>query len=148
MHGMVHELAHSGRAGLAELHGVVAVAKHRNFRRAAAELGMSASALSHAVAALEQRLGVRLFQRTTRSVSLSEAGERFLARARPALGQIAEAIEAVNDFRDTPAGTLRINTSAAAARQALRAARDPVPEALPPDEGGPRDRRAARGYAC
>lgn len=107
------------RAGLFELNAVVAVSTHRSFRRAAAELGMSPSALSHAVATLEQRLGIRLFNRTTRSVSLSEAGERFLARVQPALREIFQAMEIVNEFRDTPAGTLRINMSGAAARGIL-----------------------------
>lgn len=107
------------RTGLVELNATVAVATHRNFRKAAAELGMSPSALSHAISALEQRLGVRLFNRTTRSVSLSEAGEQFLARVRPALGQIAEAMDGVNDFRDTPSGTLRLNSSEGAARMIL-----------------------------
>ncbi len=107
------------RAGLPELNAVVAVATHRSFRAAAAELDMSPSALSHAVSTLEQRMGVRLFNRTTRSVSLSEAGEQFLARLRPALREISEAMEAVNQFRDTPAGTLRINTSEGAARMIL-----------------------------
>ena len=107
------------RAGLPELNAVVAVATHRSFRAAAAELNMSPSALSHAVSTLEQRMGVRLFNRTTRSVSLSEAGEQFLARLRPALREISEAMEAVNQFRDTPAGTLRINTSEGAARMIL-----------------------------
>ena len=102
---------------MAELLAVAAVATHLSFRSAAAELGMSASALSHAVAALEQRLGVRLFNRTTRSVALTEAGEQFLARVRPALRDIAAAMEAVNAFRDAPVGTLRINASEAAARR-------------------------------
>jgi DNA-binding transcriptional LysR family regulator len=107
------------RAGLIELNAVVAVATHRNFRKAAAELGMSPSALSHAVAALEQRMGVRLFNRTTRSVALSEAGEQFLARVRPALGEIAEAMAGVNEFRDTPTGTIRLNSSEGAAQMIL-----------------------------
>jgi DNA-binding transcriptional LysR family regulator len=107
-------------AGLFELNAVVAVAAHRNFRRAATELGLSPSALSHAVAGLERRLGVRLFHRTTRSVSLSAAGEQFLARIRPALGEIAEAIADVNALRDTPSGTLRINASDGGARQILQ----------------------------
>ena len=107
------------RFAFSELSGVVAVAAHRSFRRAAAELGVSASALSHAIASLEERLGVRLFHRTTRSVSLSEAGARFVERVRPALGEIAGAMETVNAFRDTPAGTIRINTSLPAARFVL-----------------------------
>lgn len=98
---------------------MVAVATHRSFRAAAAELGMSPSALSHAIASLEQRMGVRLFHRTTRSVALSEAGEQFLARVRPALRDISDAVESVNRFRDTPAGTLRINLSLGAARMVL-----------------------------
>jgi DNA-binding transcriptional LysR family regulator len=107
------------KSGLSELNAVIAVSAHRSFRRAAIELGMSPSGLSHAVAALEQRLGVRLFNRTTRSVALSEAGEQFLARVSPALREISAAMEDVNDFRDTPAGTLRLNTSAGAARMVL-----------------------------
>lgn len=108
------------KAGLFELNAVVAVAAHRSFRGAATELGMSPSALSHAIASLEQRMGVRLFNRTTRSVSLSEAGDVFLARIRPALRDISAAMDSVNQFRDTPTGTLRINTAEGAARQILQ----------------------------
>jgi len=104
------------RASLAELDAVIAVSRRGNFRAAALELGMSSSALSHAVAGLEARLGVRLFNRTTRSVSLSAAGEQFVAQVAPALLQIRDAMEGVNVHRDTPAGTLRINTSVGAAR--------------------------------
>jgi DNA-binding transcriptional LysR family regulator len=107
------------KAGLIELQAVLAVATHQSFRRAAVAVGMSPSALSHAVAALEQRMGVRLFNRTTRSVSLSEAGEQFVARIRPALGEISAAMEAANAFRDSPTGTLRINTSEGAASMIL-----------------------------
>lgn len=103
------------KAGLVELQAVLAVATHHSFRRAAVAVGMSPSALSHAVATLERRMGVRLFHRTTRSVSLSEAGEQFVARVRPALGEIAAAMDDANAFRDTPTGTLRINTSEGAA---------------------------------
>lgn len=103
------------RSGLVELNALVAVANHRNFRRAAADLGMSPSALSHAIAAVERRMGVRLFNRTTRSVSLSEAGEAFLARVAPALDEISLALDDVNAFRETPTGTLRLNTSEGAA---------------------------------
>lgn len=107
------------RTGLPELQAVVAVAAHKSFRKAAAELDISPSALSHAIATLEQRMGLRLFHRTTRSVSLSEAGEAFLARVQPALKAITQAMEGANDFRETPAGTLRLNTSEGAARQIL-----------------------------
>jgi DNA-binding transcriptional LysR family regulator len=104
------------KAGLLELNAVVAVAQHRSFRAAAAELGLSPSALSHAISTLEQRMGVRLFNRTTRSVALSEAGERFLSRVRPALREISDAMEVINEFKDKPTGTLRLNSSEGAAR--------------------------------
>jgi DNA-binding transcriptional LysR family regulator len=104
---------------MVELHAVVAVARRGSFRAAAVELGMSPTALSHAVNGLEGRLGVRLFNRTTRSVSLSEAGEQFIARVAPALSEIRDAMEGVNNLRDKPAGTLRINSSVGAARQIL-----------------------------
>jgi DNA-binding transcriptional LysR family regulator len=107
------------KAGFVELSAAIAVATKLNFRAAAAELGMSASGLSHSIAALEARLGVRLFHRTTRSVSLSEAGEAFLARVQPALREITAAMTVANDHRDKPAGTLRINTSEGAAKQVL-----------------------------
>lgn len=104
------------KPGLVELDAVVAVASHKSFRAAADELGLSRSALSHAIAALEQRLGVRLFNRTTRSVALSDAGEQFLSRIRPALKEISEAVTAAGERRDTPSGTLRINASEGAVR--------------------------------
>src|ERR1700709_1031434 len=87
------------KTGLAELLAVAAVATQRSFRAAAKELGMSPSALSHAIAALEQRMSVRLFHRTTRSVSLTEAGEQFLARISPALREISAAMDAANSHR-------------------------------------------------
>ena len=108
------------QTGLFELNAVAAISAHRSFRAAATELGISPSALSHAITGLEKRLGVRLINRTTRSVSLSEAGERFLARVSPALREIAGALEDVNEFRDTPTGTLRINLKERAAHQILR----------------------------
>src|SRR5258707_48079 len=107
------------RSGLVELDTVAAVARLGGFRAAAIELGVSATSVSHAVAGLEARLGVRLFNRTTRSVSLSEAGEQFVAQVAPALSEIRGAMDAVNVHRDTPAGTLRINTSVGAARMIL-----------------------------
>ncbi len=82
-------------------------------------MGVSTSALSHAVAALEARIGVRLFNRTTRSVSLSEAGGQFVSSVAPALSIIRIALEQAGSFRDTPSGTLRINTSVGAANQAM-----------------------------
>ncbi|WP_176081537.1 LysR family transcriptional regulator [Paraburkholderia tropica] len=106
-------------SGLGELEAVLAVARHRSFRAAANELDVSTSALSHAVAALEARIGVRLFNRTTRSVALSEAGAQFVDSVTPALSTIREAIEQAGSFRDTPSGTLRINTSLGAAKQVM-----------------------------
>ena len=107
------------RTELSGLQAVVAVASRNNFRAAAAELGLSASAVSHAVSALEERMGVRLFHRTTRSVALSEAGREFLSRVAPALREIEGAIDATSAMSPRPAGTLRINTSEAAAHQLL-----------------------------
>ncbi|NML73122.1 LysR family transcriptional regulator [Rhizobium sp. S-51] len=107
------------KSGLVELHAVAAVAAARSFRAAAAELGLSASALSHAVAAIETRMGVKLFNRTTRSVSLTQAGEQFLGKVGPALKEIEAAMEAATQSRATPAGRLRINTSEGAARGLL-----------------------------
>ena len=104
------------KSGLVEFEAVLAVARHHSFRAAATALGMSTSALSSAVASLEARLGVRLFHRTTRSVALTEAGEQFVGRIAPALSDIHSAMEAVNSHRETPAGTLRLNSSVGAAR--------------------------------
>jgi DNA-binding transcriptional LysR family regulator len=84
------------------------VARHRNFRKAAAELGVTPSAMSQAVRALETRVGVALFIRTTRSVGLTEAGERFLSRARPAFDELVAASEAARDLARGPTGLLRL----------------------------------------
>lgn len=99
---------------LNDLQAFATVARHCNFRRAAAEMGISPSALSHALRGLENRLGVRLLNRTTRSVALTEAGERLLGRLAPALREINDALDTVNAFRDSPIGTLRINAPHAA----------------------------------
>jgi DNA-binding transcriptional LysR family regulator len=97
------------REELSGVSALVAVAEKRKFASAAAELGVTVSAVSQAVAALERRVGVRLVQRTTRSVGLTEAGERFVARVKPALSEVRAAFEGLNDFRARPAGTLRLN---------------------------------------
>jgi DNA-binding transcriptional LysR family regulator len=97
-------------SGLMELEAVVAVARCRNFRQAAAELGRSRSAISHTVAALEQRLRVRLFNRTTRNVSLTETGEVFVASIASALAEIHAAFESASSRRTSLGGTLRIKT--------------------------------------
>jgi DNA-binding transcriptional LysR family regulator len=97
-------------SGLMELEAVVAVARYRNFRAAAVELGRSRSAVSHTVAALEQRLRVKLFNRTTRSVSLTEAGEAFVATVASALAEIHAAFESASSRRTSLGGILRIKT--------------------------------------
>jgi DNA-binding transcriptional LysR family regulator len=94
---------------LAELATFLAVAKHRSFRKAALERRVASSAISHAIRSREERVGVRLFQRTTRSVSLTEAGERFLADLQSAFGQIGQALESLDAFRESPFGTVRLN---------------------------------------
>ncbi|GGF18178.1 transcriptional regulator [Aliidongia dinghuensis] len=104
---------------LSHLAVFAAVARHCSFQRAAAEAGMSTSAVSHAIRGLEERLGVSLFNRTTRSVALTEAGQRLLERLQPALRDVGDALEEMNSFRATPAGTLRINTSRIAAHLLL-----------------------------
>lgn len=94
---------------LSELAVFTAVARHRSFRQAATERGTSASAISHAIRNLEARVGVRLFHRTTRSVSLTEAGEMLFARLEPALTDMRAAVDELNSFRATPFGTIRLN---------------------------------------
>lgn len=108
------------RSGLTELEAVVAVARRGSFRAAARDMEVSASALSHAVAGLEARLGVRLFDRTTRSVCLTSAGEQFVEQVAPALSQIHGAMEDVDRHRDRPSGVLRLNTSLGAAQLLLK----------------------------
>lgn len=104
---------------LADLTALLAVAREGGFRRAARTTGSSASRLGDAVRRLEARLGVRLFHRTTRSVTLTDAGARLLERIAPALGEVRAALDVVNDFRDRPAGTLRLNVPTVAARLVL-----------------------------
>lgn len=94
-----------------DLLAFLAVARERNFTRAAAQLGVSQSAVSHAVRALEKRLGVRLLARTTRSVSLTEAGERLLGRVGHQFEEIDAELHALSEFREKPTGTLRITAS-------------------------------------
>ena len=105
------------RPGLIELEAVLAIARRGSFRAAALELGLSTTALSNAIAKLERDLGVRLFNRTTRSVSLTDAGRTFVAQVGPALQDIHAAIDAARSHQATPSGTLRINAFAAAARE-------------------------------
>src|SRR5471030_2884385 len=86
----------------------LSVAQHRSFRRAAAELGVTPSAISQAVRAIEARVGAALFTRTTRSVGLTEAGERFLSRAKPAFEELVAASEVARELGQRPTGLLRL----------------------------------------
>ena len=104
---------------LSDLDAFVAVTRARGFRGAAALRGVSASSLSEAMRRLEAGLGVRLLNRTTRSVTPTEAGERLLERLTPALGEIAGALDTVNSFRDSPSGTLRLNVPSIVGREIL-----------------------------
>lgn len=104
---------------LADLSAFVAVARAGGFREAGRATDSSASGLSEAVRRLEARLGVRLLNRTTRSVVPTEAGSSLLARLDPVLSEIDRALDVVNGFRDTPTGTLRLNVSMSAARLVL-----------------------------
>ena len=106
---------------LGDLNAFVAVARAGGFREGARASGSSASGLSEAVRRLESQLGVRLLHRTTRSVVPTEAGERLLERLSPALTEVEAALDVVNGFRDTPAGTLRLNVPVVAARLVLPA---------------------------
>ncbi|KQP41915.1 LysR family transcriptional regulator [Methylobacterium sp. Leaf106] len=107
------------RGALDDLAAFAAVARTRSFTRAAAELGLSPSALSHAMRGLETRLGVRLLARTTRSVAPTPAGERLLRSLGPALEEVERGLAALADWRDAPSGTLRLTTFAYAARTIL-----------------------------
>jgi DNA-binding transcriptional LysR family regulator len=103
------------RDNIADLTAFVTVASEQSFTRAAAKLGVSPSALSHAVRRFEERIGLRVLARTTRSVSPTEAGERLLNAVGPRLREIDAEIEALGEFRDKPAGTIRITATDLAA---------------------------------
>jgi DNA-binding transcriptional LysR family regulator len=107
------------RDELAGLGALIAVAERRSFTAAAIELGITPSAVSQTIRALEQRVGVRLLQRTTRSVGLTEAGSRFLAQLRPAVAGIRDAFASLGDLRDRPAGTLRLTVPRLGYTQAI-----------------------------
>lgn len=107
------------RLALSDLEAVLAISRRASFRRAALDLGVSTTALSNAVAKLEGALGVRLFNRTTRSVSLTDAGRTFVEHLGPALREIHGAMDLVRGQQATPSGVLRINAFATAAREIL-----------------------------
>ncbi len=108
-----------GRTGLNDLEAVIAISRRGTFRAAAIDLGMSTTALSHTIGRLETVLGVRLFNRTTRSVSLTDAGRLFVEQVGPALQDIQGALGTVRSHRETPSGTIRINAAPFAAREII-----------------------------
>jgi len=107
------------RQSLIELEAVLAIVRRGSFRAAALDLGVSTTALSNAIGKLERQLGIRLFNRTTRSVSLTDAGRTFVDQVGPALDAIHEAMNTARAQQETPSGTLRINAFATAAREIL-----------------------------
>src|SRR5260221_1661752 len=126
------------RGDLADLAAFVAVADNLSFRAAAAHLGVTPSALSHAMRQLEEHVGVRLLHRTTRSVSVTDAGLRLLERLRPGINQITSALEDLNEERQRPFGRLKISGGSIAAAAGILAGRGRFPS-TPPD-GPPRPR--------
>ncbi|TBZ95639.1 LysR family transcriptional regulator [Rhizobium leguminosarum bv. viciae] len=119
------------KADLGDLNAFVAVARAEGFREGARVSGSSASFLSEAVRRLEAQLGVRLLNRTTRSVVPTEAGKGLLERLGPALSEVESALDVVNGFRDRPAGALRLNVPVSAARLVLPAIVPPFLAAYP-----------------
>jgi len=107
------------KPSLDDIRALTLIAGYGSFRRAADELGLSPSTLSHQMRTLEQELGVRLLHRTTRSVSPTQAGERLITRMQPVLHDFSTALEAIDDARGRPSGELRINASEIAARVLL-----------------------------
>src|SRR4051795_6369110 len=107
------------RGHLDDLQAFLVVGQERSFTKAAAKLGVSQSALSHTIRGLEERLGVRLLTRTTRSVASTEAGERLLRTVGPRFEEIEAELAALSELREKPAGTIRITTSEHAAQTIL-----------------------------
>src|SRR5260370_35108882 len=98
------------RSDFSDLNTFLAVSDHLSFRAAAAQLGVTSSALSHSIRQLEERLGIRLLHRTTRSVSLTDSGIRLLERLKPGMEQISGALQQLKDQQHRPSGRLRIYT--------------------------------------
>lgn len=119
MHGPDENPFSMSRANLNDLHAFVVITREGSFTRAAAQLGVSQSALSHTMRVLEARLGVRLLTRTTRSVSPTQAGQRLYLSMAPRFAEIELELAAVSEFRDTPAGSVRISASEHAANNIL-----------------------------
>jgi len=108
-----------GTGDFGKLAAFVAIAEEGGFCHAAARLDLKPSALSHSLRSLEQKLGVRLIKRTTRSISLTEAGHALLRQIRPAFASIETAVETINDFRDHPAGMIRLSVPKTVAARVL-----------------------------
>ncbi len=104
------------QATLKELEAAIAIARRGTFRAASIDLGLSTTALSHTIGRLKTALGVRLFNRTTRSVCLTDAGRLFMQQVAPSLQDLHAALESVREQRETPSGTIRINAAPFAAR--------------------------------
>jgi DNA-binding transcriptional LysR family regulator len=119
------------RSDIDDLIAYLTVARERSFTNAAALLGFSQSALSHKIRAMEHRLGVRLLERTTRSVAPTEAGQRLLNRIGPHIDQIGIELDALSEFRDRPSGTIRISTGEHALRTVLWPRIDPFVSEYP-----------------
>ena len=107
------------RTPYGEFTAFMAVAEQRNFTKAAKHIGISTATLSQTIRTLEERLGVRLLNRTTRSVAPTEAGERLLTRLKPVLDDYEAAIDSINEFRDTPAGMVRLTVAPPAAHSVI-----------------------------
>jgi DNA-binding transcriptional LysR family regulator len=107
------------RVSFTELTAFLAVVRHQSFRKAADEMSLAPSSLSHILRSLEGRLGIRLLNRTTRSVAATEAGQRLYERLRPVLLDLNSAIDEVDDFKQSQSGTVRINTSTVVAAMLL-----------------------------
>lgn len=122
---------HADSPSMADLAAFALVARHQGFRQAARASGQSASALSEALRRLEQQLGIRLLERTTRSVTPTAAGALLLTRLRPALDEVSSALDVLNDLRDSPRGTLRLNVPVIAARFFLQPMVDQFLRAYP-----------------
>src|ERR1700682_2754825 len=107
------------KLGFTEMNAFVAIAERSSFAKAATHLGISRSTLSETIRGLEEKLGVGLLNRTTRSVALTEVGERLLSQLRPALDSFEAAVESINVFRDKPAGHLRLTVPRPAAKMVI-----------------------------
>jgi DNA-binding transcriptional LysR family regulator len=119
------------RDELGDLAAFLAIAQEGSFTRAAAKVGTSQSAISHALRRLEDRLGVRLLTRTTRKVALTQAGDRLLTTLEPAFGEVSAQLAAIAELRDKPSGTVRITAPEHAARTVLWPKLEPVLEVYP-----------------